>query len=145
MSIRKATLGDQKAISELLSQLEYPGTETFIAAKIQAILQQPQSELLVYEAKQQVLAFACLVFITQLASKGDYARISYLVVDSANRSQGIGKIMETHCVRLASQRNGELIELHCHQRRKDAYRFYLRQGYQESPIYFIKRIHPTEQ
>jgi hypothetical protein len=35
------------------------------------------------------------------------------------------------------------MEVHCHQRRMDAHRFYNRLQYQESPKYLIKMLSPA--
>jgi GNAT superfamily N-acetyltransferase len=138
MNIRKATLKDQGAIKNLLDQLEYPGTEHFLPQKIEALLNHPDSVLLVYELDEKVLAVMTIFFIPQLALSGDFARISYFAVDRDARSKGIGKEMEEYCTRLALERNCDRIEVHCHQRRTAAHRFYQRQGYVDSPKYLMK-------
>jgi N-acetylglutamate synthase-like GNAT family acetyltransferase len=48
MGIRKAKVEDWKAISELLNQLNYPDTQTFIKEKIEKLLIHPDEEILVY-------------------------------------------------------------------------------------------------
>ncbi|HXB92971.1 MAG TPA: GNAT family N-acetyltransferase, partial [Puia sp.] len=87
-----------------------------------------------------ILAVLSLHFIPQLAVEGDFARISYFAVDDDARSQGIGRTMEERVVALARERGCHLIEVHCHERRTHAHRFYLRQGYRESPKYMIKNL-----
>lgn len=143
MNIRKATTKDGPVISDLLTQLGYPGTESFLLQKMKAIFKNPNSELFVYEKEQKVIGVISIDFIPQLALKGDFARISYLVVNGVERSYGIGKELEELCVKLAKLRNCERIEVHCNGRRIDAHRFYIRQGYDESPKYFVK-ILPIE-
>ncbi|WEG13526.1 GNAT family N-acetyltransferase [Pullulanibacillus sp. KACC 23026] len=140
MGIRKARVGDWKSVCGLLEQLDYYDTESFIREKIEALINHPDEELLVYEISGKVIAFISIHYIPQLALKGDFARISYFAVDSTIRSQGIGRDIEAHCTDLAIKRNCDRIEVHCHSRRKDAHRFYARQGYTESPNYFMKRL-----
>jgi N-acetylglutamate synthase-like GNAT family acetyltransferase len=140
MSIRKATLADQPAISTLLDQLGYPGTEGFLLQNLNVILAQPTSEVLVYELDRKVAGFITIDFIPQLATKGDFARISCFAVDENVRSKGIGYLLEEHCTQLANERNCDRIEVHCHSRRVDAHCFYQRQGYEESPKYFRKML-----
>lgn len=138
MGIRTAKVDDWKSICELLKQLDYPNTESFMKEKIETLLNHPDEELLVFETPGNIIAFISIHFIPQLALKGDFARISYFAVDSTIRSKGIGREMEEYCTDLAKKRNCDRIEVHCHSRRKDAHRFYSRQGFNESPKYFMK-------
>ncbi|HEY4108273.1 GNAT family N-acetyltransferase [Puia sp.] len=46
--IRLATAADAPGISRLLNQLEYPGTEAFLAARLQSMLTDPAEMLLVW-------------------------------------------------------------------------------------------------
>ncbi|KRF58279.1 GNAT family acetyltransferase [Bacillus sp. Soil768D1] len=143
MGIRTAKVDDWKAISKLLDQLDYPDTETFIKEKIEKLLIHPDEELLVYEDDERVIAFISLHYIPQLAVKGDFARISYFAVDTTIRSKGIGRKIEEFCSDLAIKRNCDRIEVHCHTRRIDAHRFYSRQGFTESPKYFMKLLNES--
>ncbi|MEH7438223.1 GNAT family N-acetyltransferase [Neobacillus drentensis] len=140
MGIRKAYIEDCKQISLLLDQLDYSDTEPFIKGKVENLLMDPNEELLVFEEDKIVIAVISVHFIPQLAVKGDFARISYFAVDKNIRSTGIGRKIEEYCTDLAIQRNCDRMEVHCHSKRKDAHRFYMRQGYTESPKYFIKML-----
>ncbi len=140
MGIRKAEIQDGDAISKLLNQLDYPDTDAFIKKKLEKLLSHPDEELLVYEDGGEVIAFISIHFIPQVALEGDFARISYFAVDSSIRSKGIGRELEEYCTELAKERNCDRIEVHCHSRRIDAHRFYTRQGFTESPKYFMKKL-----
>lgn len=140
MGIRSARVEDWNAILSLLDQLDYRGTEDFLEARIAELIKDPNEALLVYEEEGQLMGFISLHFIPQIALKGDFARISYFAVDDAARSKGIGREMEAYCTRLARERGCHLIEVHCHTRRERAHAFYVRQGYQESPKYLIKKL-----
>ena len=140
MGIRKANVEDCKQISLLLNQLDYSDTEPFIKEKVKILLMDPNEELLVFEEDKIVIAVISVHFIPQLAVKGDFARISYFAVDKNIRSKGIGRKVEEYCTDLAIKRNCDRIEVHCHSRRRDAHRFYVRQGFSESPKYFIKLL-----
>jgi len=140
MGIRKAKVEDWKQICLLLNQLDYPDTELFIKKKVEILLRDPNEVFLVFEEDQSVIALISVHFIPQLAVKGDFARISYFAVDKNIRSKGLGRKIEEYCTDLAIKRNCDRIEVHCHSRRKDAHRFYMRQGFTESPKYFIKML-----
>ncbi|WP_419699144.1 GNAT family N-acetyltransferase [Mucilaginibacter sp. NFX135] len=140
MSIRKATLADHTAISKLLQQLGYPGAESYLLRNLEVMLSQPLSTVLVYELDGAAAGFIAFDFIPQLTTRGDYARISCFAVDEGARSKGIGNALEEHFTQLATERKCDRIEVHCHSRRIAAHRFYERQGYVESPKYFIKML-----
>jgi GNAT superfamily N-acetyltransferase len=165
MGIRQAVPGDWQGISRLLTQLDYPGTEGFIQARLKTLLADPAAIVLVWaepaptspetrvtatsapeplslvDAGGSVL-LACLSlhFIPQLALEGDFARISYFAVDDSARGRSIGRQMEEAATRLARDRGCALLEVHCHSRRTRAHEFYARQGYTESPKYLIKKL-----
>ena len=140
MSIRNATLSDAESIRSLLDDLGYPGTETFLQQKMEIVINNPLEELLVYDHEGKAVAFIVIEFLPQLGLKGDIARIGYFAVDEKFRSKGIGKEMEDYIEKLAREKNCDRIEVHCHERRKDAHRFYFRQGYHESPKYLMKSL-----
>lgn len=138
--IRPAKVEDWQDISRLLDQLGYPGTESFIKDNIARLLKHPDEELMVYEDEGEIAACISLHYLPQLALEGDIAVISYLVVDSTTRSKGIGRAIEEFAAESAKKRNCDRIQVHCHSRRTDAHRFYKRQGYDEAPKYFSKRL-----
>ncbi|WP_121810779.1 GNAT family N-acetyltransferase [Mucilaginibacter kameinonensis] len=140
MAIRSATLVDHSAISNLLTQLGYPGTEDFLPENLEKMLGQSSSQVLVYEDEGEVSGFIAIDFLTQLVVKGDFIRISCFSVDENTRGKGIGKALEDYITELGKERNCDRIEVHCHSRRVDAHRFYYRQGYSESPKYLMKSL-----
>ncbi|MBU2699503.1 GNAT superfamily N-acetyltransferase [Sporomusaceae bacterium BoRhaA] len=140
MGIRNAKISDWKEIMELLQQLDYSDTDSFLQEKIKTLLDHPDERLLVYEYDEKIVAFISIHFIPQVALKGDFARISYFAVDKKFRSKGIGREIEEHCAYLAEERKCDRIEVHSHSRRVNAHRFYCRQGFVESPKYFIKKV-----
>ena len=140
MGIRRAKVDDWGRIKQLLEQLDYPETGSFLETKIRTMLADPNEELIVYELEYEVVAVMSLHFIPQLALEGDFARISYFAVDKIARNKGIGREIEDYCTQIAKDRKCNRLEVHCHSRRVDAHRFYFRQGYVESPKYLIKML-----
>jgi len=140
MEIRRAKPTDAKKISELLLQLGYPVNNDFIEERISEFSQHQNEELIIAEKEGKILAVLSIHFIPQLAIQGSFARISYFCVDEDTRSEGIGRELEKYCENIARDRGCDRIEVHCHSRRVRAHEFYKRQGYVESPKYFIKRL-----
>lgn len=140
ITIRTAGTEDAAAIAELLDQLDYPGTTGFLKEKISQLTGREDARLLVAENNGRAVGVISIHFIPQLALKGDFARISYFVVEAGHRGRGIGTAIENNLEQLARERGCDRIEVHCHSRRTDAHRFYLEAGYEESPKYFIRKL-----
>lgn len=140
--IRSAKAADAPALVPLLAQLGYPGADAFVERRVAQLLAHRDALLLVAEVEGHVRGFISLHFIPQIALPCDFCRLSYLCVDKAARSLGIGAALEKRAVEEAQRRGCDRIELHSHERRKDAHRFYFREGYQESPKYLMKKVQP---
>lgn len=140
MQIRNMTVEDTAVVADLLTQMGYPETLDFLAAKIAKMSKNAQEKLLVVEEEGQVVAFISLHCIPQLAVRGDFMRISYFAVDAQVRSKGIGKQVEDYVSALARQMGCDRIELHSHSRREKAHEFYFRQGYEDVPKYLVKYL-----
>ena len=144
MGIRTAKISDWQAISGLLDELGYKNTRDFMEEKLVQLFENPDEKVLIYEEEGIAVGLLTLHFIPQLALRGDFARISYFAVGHMQRSKGIGKVLEEFAVKLAKRRQCDRVEVHCHERRTDAHSFYLRQGYHESPKYFMKILKENE-
>lgn len=140
IEIKAPSVADASAISALLGSLGYEQTETFIERRIAQLIAHPDESLLVAANGGKVIGVISLHFIPQLALSGDICRISYLCVSEQARGQGVGAMLEERAVTIARQRGCDHIELHCHERRTDAHRFYYRQQYVESPKYLYKLL-----
>lgn len=140
MHIREARPDDCFALSALLAELGYSGTEHFIEARLAQLCTHQDEILLVAEHGTQVLGFLSLHFIPQLALAGDFARISYFCIAEGERSKGSGQQLLTHAEQLARQRGCDRMEVHCHASRLKANQFYAREGYVESPRYHTKDL-----
>jgi N-acetylglutamate synthase-like GNAT family acetyltransferase len=140
MSIRKADVKDATAIQKLLTQLGYPTADGFLAMRLEKLLDNPEHFDLVYEQEGIVVGFISFHLIPQITMEGNYALISYLVVDDQVRSRGVGKALEMHCTALAKAHRCTRILLHSNIKRVEAHRFYLRQGYDEYQKAFVKHL-----
>lgn len=138
--LRQAQAADADAIARLLDALGYPDTGAFIRERLAQLLAHPDACLLVAVEGPRVAGVISLHFIPQLALAGDFCRISYFCVDEGARGGGIGAMLEERAAELARTRGCDRMELHCHARRTGAHRFYARQGYAESPKYFVKSL-----
>lgn len=151
--IRLATAADASGICRLLTQLEYPGTEAFLGANLEAMLPDPRELLLVWSEPgsngssdptmppgRSITGFLSADFSIYPQLKGRIALIKALAVDEGARSQGIGRLLEAELTRRARAKGCVAVIVHCHTRRTRAHEFYYRQGFEESPKYLIKRL-----
>lgn len=145
MNIRPAQAKDSFALSALLAELGYGGTESFIDKRLAQLIADPDEMLLVAEHGQSVLGFLSLHFIPQLALAGDFARIIYFCIAEGERSKGAGQQLLQYAERMAQQRGCDRMEVHCHEHRTKANAFYLREGYSESPRYHIKSLRQAQE
>lgn len=149
-TVREARVNDAEAFVPLLASLGYPNGVVSLRARIANIIQNPDAELLVAVTVQsnQVVGLLSLSYIPQLGIEGDVSRIGFFVVDTSLQRAGIGKLLETHADNLSRERGcnrmvllsvfADYQEVHCHERRTAAHAFYQKQGYCESPKYFVK-------
>ncbi|MCH4245241.1 GNAT family N-acetyltransferase [Acinetobacter gerneri] len=140
ITLREIRQTDLTRVSELLTELGYQNTENFMAKRIAQILDHPDEYCYVAENEGQIVGMISVSIILQIALSGDFARISYLVIDEKYRGLGIGHLLEEKCLEVAKLRKCVRIELHCHERRKSAHQFYYALGYAESPKYLYRDI-----
>lgn len=140
IEIREANIEDSKDLIILLDSLGYPNSESFIEEKILAHKLNSQDNLIVAQLEEKIVGFISFSFITQFALKGDFCRINYFCVKEEFRGNKIGELLELYVVNKAKKKACDRIEVHCHERRKDAHRFYFRLEYEESPKYLIKSL-----
>ena len=140
IKIREVTIEDAQVISTLLDSLGYKGTEKFIKKRISQIVSNSDDDLVVACDKEIVVGFISFCFFAQLGLENDFCRITYFCVLEEYRSRKVGALLEAYMENEAKKRNCNRIEVHCHERRKDAHRFYYRQNYIESPKYLMKML-----
>lgn len=138
--IRPALASDAGALSRLLEQLGYGNTQTFLERRIVELLEHPDAALFIYEEAHAPKGLLSLHTIPQIALLGSFLRISYFVVDETSRGRHIGAALEAYATQIAREKKCDRIEVHCHERRQDAHRFYEKHGYVESPKYFVKHL-----
>ena len=140
MNIRNATYKDAPAIKLLLEALGYNAGISLLVDQLETMFGLEDHQVLVYEQKKEVVAFISLHYLPQLAFDGGIVIISYLSVDEAFRNQGIGTALEQYVTVEARKRKCERIQVHCQDWRTAEHQFYKKQGYQEYPQYYTKRL-----
>lgn len=139
-NIRQATLQDAEAIQNLIGQLGFDHSLTFISGKLEKLLKSVNDLVLVYEDTDKVIGLITLYFSVQLAFEGDIMTIGYMVVDESYRSKQIGKKLEEYATKIAKDKKCSMIEVYSQAKRTDAHRFYKRQGYVVAEKFFSKTL-----
>ena len=140
MNIRNATYHDAPAIKSLLEQLGYTSRLSMIIDQLTRMFNKEDHRVYVYELRKEVVGFASVHYLPQLAFDGGIMIISYFSVDEAVKDTGIAKEIEGYITNQARVRKCERIQVHCLDWRTPAHQFYVQQGYQEYPKYFTKRL-----
>ncbi|HVW15807.1 MAG TPA: GNAT family N-acetyltransferase [Mucilaginibacter sp.] len=140
MNIRNATYHDAPAIKGLLDVLGYTARISLLIDQLETLFGCKGHEVFVYELKKEVIAFASVHYLPQLAFDGGVMVISYFSVDPAFDNSTVAKELERYITEQARIHKCERIQVHCLDWRTPAHQFYLQQGYQEYPKYFTKRL-----
>lgn len=103
-------------------------------------LQREELYCLLYEADGKVLAMLNLRFEEQLHHCEKIAEVMEFAVDASCRKKGLGKRMFAEAKNIALAYGCLQIELASNQLRKDAHRFYEREGMHNFHYKFSKRL-----
>lgn len=140
MPVRNATYRDAPAIKILLETLGYTASISLLVDQLDTLFGCGHHEVFVYELKKEVVCFASVHYLPQLAFDGGVMIISYFSVDETIKEVNVAKELEQYITNQAMLRRCERIQVHCLDWRTPAHQFYLQQGYVEYPKYFTKRL-----
>lgn len=142
---KKATLNDCLAVYELICELECKQLpyEDFAAIYGRQVADE-RYYCLLWESEGQVVAMLNLRFEEQLHHASRIAEILEFSVHAGCRSCGIGKKMLAEAVRISKEFGCSQIELATNQLRKDAHRFYTREGMHNFHYKFSKSFTETD-
>lgn len=141
MKYRKSTERDCQAVYELICELE---ACTFDYDKFKMVYDSQQKDdryyCLLGEAEGRIIGVLNLRFEAQLHHEVRVAEILEFLVLSDYRGKGTGKDMFALAEGIAKDHGCGEIEVTSNQRRKDAHRFYLREGMTNSHFKFTKKL-----
>lgn len=138
---REATLGDCKAVYNLICEME---SKQLSFDRFSEIYEEQINSryyyCLVCEIDNEVIAVLNLRFEEQLHHSECIAEIMEFAVDSSYRKRGIGKEMFDNACQFAKDNGCAQIEVACNQLRVDTHRFYSREGMQNFHFKFSKSL-----
>ena len=131
-SIRDAHPDDGVQIAALLAELGYPGNPAAdVRRRLQLWQAEAASRALVAELDEQLLGIIAVTAIPYLEREGRWARIVALIVSSACRGQGIGRLLVEAAENVASELGCVAMEVTSARSRTDSHPFYQSLGYQD--------------
>lgn len=139
--IRQATVGDAQAISGLLYELGYGSDQEFVKKQID-FFKGDCYHTLVCEHDHTVVAFLSMHWFSMFHSEGMMGRITAMCVSESVRDLGIGGSLLAEAEKLFYENDCTCIEVTSSNRRTMAHRFYVKHGYAEDSLRFIKKLSP---
>ena len=134
---RRGNAGDFDAVYRLICELE---NQTFDRRKLHEIYMQQLQDMhyccLVYEFEGEIVGMLNMRFEMQMHHAGMVAEILEFAMSGQHRSQGIGHELFAEACRIARSESCTFIEAVSNQVRRDAHRFYLREGMQNRSYKF---------
>ena len=126
-TIRDARPGDASAIAALLTQLGYPTDADAVEERLDR-LGVVGDRVVIAELSGEVVGLAHLQATPAIELDRPVAKIGALVVDEAQRGQGVGRALVEAVEEEARRRGCEVLFLTTSERRDDAHAFYERVG-----------------
>lgn len=142
--IREITPQDAPEAAALSAELGYPVAVDAIRHRIEYLMYQPDHVIFVACRHEAVVGWIDVSIAHHLASD-PRAEIGGLVVSSAVRSRGIGRLLVTRAEQWAVSRGLNEMLVRSRSTRDDAHRFYLREGYArtKTSAVFTKYLAPA--
>jgi GNAT superfamily N-acetyltransferase len=142
MTIRPLRETDAARIADLNAQLGYPSTEVQVAARTKLLESSANDIVLVAtDGNEQAIGWIHLRGFASLVDE-PMAEICGMVVDAEHRSRGVGAQLIAAAFEWARTRGFASIRLRSNAIRKDAHRFYEREGFQmtKTSLTFQKKV-----
>jgi GNAT superfamily N-acetyltransferase len=129
---------DAEQIADLLKQLGYPNTSSFVQAKLAALSKSSNDVVLVAEMGSRVAGVGHLHIAELFHQPGYSGRVMALVVSDAYRRHQVGRMLMMSLETIARNSGCIKMEVTSGIQRDDAHAFYKSLGYTEKPRRFIK-------
>jgi|SRR5271154_6117731 GNAT superfamily N-acetyltransferase len=128
--VRRARTSDIARLTPLCGQLGYPSSEEDVRARLAGIDSAPLHALWVAETSDGRLAGFLNAFVMRTIDTDARVEIAALVVDDAQRSRGVGKLLIEQAESWARENGWKTIGLRSNVIRDRAHKFYERLGYE---------------
>lgn len=126
--IRDAAFGDADRLSDLAGQLGYPVETEEVVRRLAKYDKNPNERVIVAVIDGEVIGWTSTGIVDHFYTPV-FVEISGLVIDSLARGKGAGKQLLDEVKRWALEKGLTSIRLRANIIRKDAHRFYEREGF----------------
>jgi GNAT superfamily N-acetyltransferase len=135
-TIREARLDDAGPLARLAVQLGYPCSVEAVELRMGRYLGNNDERIIVAELDGSVVGWTSIALVDHFYTPL-YAEISGLIVDEKRRGYGIGALLLEEAKAWAKARGVDTLRLRANALRKDAHRFYIREGFIKSKEQFV--------
>jgi GNAT superfamily N-acetyltransferase len=140
IALRPATLADAERIAALFTEEGYPAGASAVEARL-ARFEGPDSSVIVADHDGEILGFIALHVVPRFEHDDSFVRVVALVVDSAVRERGVGRVLMAEAERIGRDRAAAFVEVTAGHHRPAARHLYESLGYDANlTAYLRKRI-----
>ena len=140
IAFRPATLADAERIAALFTEEGYPAGASAVEARL-ARFEGPDSSVIVADHDGEILGFIALHVVPRFEHDDSFVRVVALVVDSAVRERGVGRVLMAEAERIGRDRAAAFVEVTAGHHRPAARHLYESLGYDANlTAYLRKRI-----
>ena len=138
VALRPATPADAARIAELFTEEGYPAGASAVESRL-ARFDGPDSQVIVADHDGEILGFIALHVIPRFEHDDSFVRIVALVVDSAVRDRGIGRVLMAEAERIGRAREAAFVEITAGHHRPAARRLYDSLGYDANLTAYLRK------
>ncbi|MFY9299769.1 MAG: GNAT family N-acetyltransferase [Candidatus Nitrosotenuis sp.] len=145
VKIRPAKKSDYDKILRLLYQLGRPRPKSKqeklrFKKQIAKYLTSSDKKTLVAEKNHAIIGLISMIFTPRLNRTKQELYVPELVVAKKHRQSGTGKLLINSCIEMAKKKNCFRIRLESGNKRKEAHRFYEKNGFEQSAKTYVLNL-----
>ena len=138
VALRPATAADAPRIAALFTEEGYPAGATAVEARL-GRFDSDDSTVIVADHDGEILGFVALHVVARFEHDDSFVRIVALVVDSAVRDRGIGRVLMAEAERIGRAREAAFVEITAGHHRPAARHLYDSLGYDANLTAYLRK------
>jgi ribosomal protein S18 acetylase RimI-like enzyme len=138
IALRPATPADAQRIAELFTEEGYPTGASSVEARLERFAGS-DSDVIVADHDGEILGFVALHVVPRFEHDDTFVRIVALVVDSAVRDRGIGRVLIAEAERIGRNRAAAFVEITAGHHRPGARHLYESLGYDANLTAYLRK------
>jgi GNAT superfamily N-acetyltransferase len=138
VALRPATIADAERIAALFTEEGYPVGASAVESRL-ARFAGPDSTVIVADHDGEILGFIALHVLPRFEQDDMFVRIVALVVDSAVRERGIGRVLMAEAERIGRDQAAAFVEVTAGHHRPTARHLFESLGYDASLTAYLRK------